>query len=54
MGSMLSPEVISRIERAFLSPYYNQLSKQDKEKCHTPLLEDFDSEIAIYVVSAFL
>jgi hypothetical protein len=47
---MLTPEVISNIERTFLSPYYQQLSKQEKEQCLTPLLEDFDSEIAVYVV----
>jgi dynein heavy chain len=38
-----------QIERTFLSPYYTSLSKQEKELGLTPLLEDFDSEIAIYV-----
>lgn len=49
LGSALSPEVISNIERAFLSPYYQQLSKFDKENSNLPLLSDFDSEIAVYV-----
>ena len=49
LGSMLTPEAISGIERSFLSPYFQQLSKHEKEKCLTPLLEDFDAEIAVYV-----
>lgn len=48
---MLTPEVISNIERTFLSPYYQSLPKHEKEQCLTPLLEDFDTEIAVYVVS---
>ena len=47
---MLTAEAISGIERTFLSPYFANLSKQEKEKCTTPLLEDFDAEISIYVV----
>jgi hypothetical protein len=55
LGSVLTPEFISKIERTFLSPYYQELSKQEKDKevCLTPLLEDFDSEIAVYVVCLF-
>jgi len=48
---MLTAEAISGIERTFLSPYYATLTKQEKETCTTPLLEDFDAEISIYVVS---
>ena len=51
---MLTAEAISGIERTFLSPYYAQLTKQEKEMCMTPLLEDFDAEISIYVVSYIL
>lgn len=47
----LTPEIIMNIERTFLSPYYSNLSKIEKEKCTTPLLEDFDAEILVYVVS---
>jgi hypothetical protein len=42
--------MITTIERTFLSPYYQSLSKQEKEQGLTPLLEDFDAEIAVYVV----
>jgi hypothetical protein len=38
------------IERTFLSPYYSTLNKIEKEKCTTPLLEDFDAEISVYMV----
>lgn len=48
--SALTPEIIMNIERTFLSPYYSGLNKAEKEKCTTPLLEDFDAEIAVYVV----
>ncbi len=49
MGSMLTPEAISNIERTFLSPYYQNLNKQEKELGLTPMLEDFDAEINLYV-----
>lgn len=49
LGSVLSPEMISNIERAFLSPYYQNLSKFEKENSNSPLLNDFDAEIAVYV-----
>ncbi len=51
LGSILSPEVISNIERAYLSPYYQQLSKNEKVNSNLPLLDDFDAEIAVYVVN---
>jgi len=39
LGSVLSPEVISNIERAFLSPYYLAMSKTEKEQAsNSPLL----------------
>jgi len=38
------------IERTFLSPYYSTLNKTEQEKCTTPLLEDFDAEISVYMV----
>lgn len=53
LNSLITPEFISNIERTFLSPYFAQLSKQEKELCLTPLLEDFDSEIAVYMVGYF-
>lgn len=49
LGSVLSPEVISNIERAFLSPYYSNMKKFERETSNSPLLNDFDAEIAIYV-----
>jgi dynein heavy chain len=49
LGSMLTPEAISNIERTFLSPYYQSLPKAEKELGLTPLLEDFDAEIGVYV-----
>jgi hypothetical protein len=42
------------IERTFLSPYYSTLNKIEKEKCTTPLLEDFDAEISVYMVILLL
>ena len=60
LGSALTPQAIADIERNFLSPYYAALAaerkaREEKEKepvtgVETPLLEDFDSEIAFYVV----
>jgi hypothetical protein len=50
LSSMITPEFISNIERTFLSPYFSKLSKQEKEQSTTPILEDFDSEIAVYMV----
>ncbi len=52
LGSVLSPEVISNIERAFLSPYYQAMSKTEKEQeNNSPLLNDFDAEIAVYIAA---
>ena len=47
---MITPEFISNIEHTFLSPYFSKLTKQEKEASLTPILEDFDLEIAVYVV----
>ena len=51
LGSLLTPEIINNIERNFLSPYYKIVNKSEKEHSLTPLLEDFDSEITVYVVN---
>ncbi len=52
LGSVLSPEVISNIERAFLSPYYLAMTKAEKEQAsNSPLLGDFDAEIAVYIAA---
>ena len=44
---MLTPDIISGVERTFLNTSVN---KKPKDANSSPLLEDFDAEIQIYVV----
>lgn len=45
---MLTPDVINGVERTFLTN--SSAPKKSKDINNTPLLEDFDAEIQIYVV----
>lgn len=47
---MLTPDMISDVERRFLSPFHQNGKTLSDGLSNTPLLEDFDSEIQIYVV----
>ena len=46
---MLTPDLISGVERNFLNN--STISKKVKDVNNSPLLEDFDAEIQIYVVT---
>jgi hypothetical protein len=50
---MLTPDMICDVERRFLSPFHRNNKTLSDGFTNTPLLEDFDSEIQIYVVSFF-
>jgi hypothetical protein len=49
---MLTPDLINGVERTFLTN--TALGRKLKDLSNTPLLEDFDAEIQIYVVFIFI